>query len=177
MAEVSHVLARLRRQALSDVELVSDVPLTGQLNQLLADHACRWRDRLLPPLVTFRLFLMQVLHGNIAIAALRHLAGFDFAVSSYCEARQRLPLEVLQSLLQFVHQRAVDSLGLAKQIGSRILDRRRLELLDARRTGVEPAVRSARGNQARGGVPDRQAHGSAGCGHGLVREPAGAAVV
>jgi hypothetical protein len=121
MAEVSHVLARLRRQALADVELVSDVPLFGQLNQLLIDSACHWRDRLLPPLVTFRLFVIQVLHGNIPITALPHLAGFDFAASSYCEARQRLPLETMQLLLQFLHQQAVRSLGLAKQIGYRIL--------------------------------------------------------
>src|SRR5580692_7519010 len=121
MAAVSHVLARLRRQALADVELVSDVPLIGQLNQLLIDSACRWRDRLLPPLVTFRLFVIQVLHGNIPITALPHLAGFDFSPSSYCEARQRLPLEQLQLLLQFAQQQAVRSLGLARQIGARIL--------------------------------------------------------
>jgi len=43
-----------------------------------------------------------VLHANTAITHLRQLIGFNFAPSSYCEARQRLPLVLLQSLLQMM---------------------------------------------------------------------------
>jgi hypothetical protein len=49
-------------------------------------------------LVTTRLFLHQVLHGNASIAELRRLAKFPFAESSYCDARQRLPLAFFQRL-------------------------------------------------------------------------------
>ena len=115
MAEVSHVLARLRREPLADL------PISDRLHQLLAEGGHAWRERLLPPLVTLRLFLIQVLSGNVAIGALRQLAGLDFAPSSFCEARARMPLQVLQSLLHWLHEQATQSLGIARQIGPRIL--------------------------------------------------------
>jgi hypothetical protein len=63
-----------------------------------------WRQRLLPPLVTLRLFLIRIVHGNCAITALPHLCGLAFAASSYCEARARLPLQLLQSLMQRMNE-------------------------------------------------------------------------
>ena len=98
------VLARLRR------EPFADLPIARPLDQLCRDSAHVWRDTLLTPLVTLRLFALQVLHGNTSITHLRQLAGVDFAPASYCEARQRLPLAVLTSLLTTVAQWA-DRLG------------------------------------------------------------------
>lgn len=46
--------------------------------------------------------LLQVLHGNTAVTHLRQLCGLDFAASSFCEARERLPLLLLQELVQWV---------------------------------------------------------------------------
>src|SRR5215212_6660470 len=97
-AHVSQVLARLRRDPFADL------PIAARLNQLLEEQRVVWRDRLLTPLVTLRLFLIQVAHGNCAIAALRQLGGIAFAPSSYCEARARLPLPLLQSLLLWMHE-------------------------------------------------------------------------
>lgn len=110
------VLARLKR------EPVADLALAGPLDQALADlgHG-GWRDRLLTPLVTLRLMLIQILAGNCAIAALRQLTGIGFAPSSYCEARGRLPLPILQWLLQWLHARAIEAMGVAKQLGPRVL--------------------------------------------------------
>jgi hypothetical protein len=96
MAAIASVLARLRREPLADLPIASDV------NQLCAQCQHVWRDRLLPPLVTLRLFLLQVLHGNTSITHLRQLAGLEFAPGSYCEARQRLPLAMITSLLERV---------------------------------------------------------------------------
>src|SRR5829696_5209600 len=59
----------------------------------------RWRERKLGPVRTVHLFLLQVLHANLAVTALRHLAGLTFSASAYCQARARLPLDVLQQLL------------------------------------------------------------------------------
>ena len=115
MAQIPQLLARLKRDPLADL------PIADHLNQLLAEHKVVWRERLLPPLVTLRLFLIQVAHGNCAIAALRHLAGIDFAVSSYCEARVRLPLQLLQSLLQWVHELGEQSAGAGARLARRIL--------------------------------------------------------
>jgi len=115
MVEMSMLLARLKREPLGNL------PLGPDLDQALSQLGHVWRERVLPPLVTVRLFLMQILAGNCSIAALRQLAGVDFAPSSYSDARERLPLDVLQWLLQWMKQRAEQSAGIVKKLGQRIL--------------------------------------------------------
>jgi hypothetical protein len=90
-------------QALDRIKgrLTDSVP-APLIERLCRDLAYRWRDRDLGPVVTTHLFLRQVLHGNAAVAHLRRLSGLDFTDSAYCQARARLPLELLQRL-----QRAV----------------------------------------------------------------------
>src|SRR5208282_3275982 len=100
MAAISSILARLKREPLDDL------PLVQHFEQLLRDSGLVWRDRLLGPLVTLRLFLIQILSGNCAIVALRQLGGMDFAPSSYSDARGRLPLQLLQSLLHWMNEQA-----------------------------------------------------------------------
>jgi Transposase DDE domain len=70
------------------------------LRQLCRDCGHRWRERILGPVTTIHLFVLQVLHGNTACAHLPHLSGMAFTDSAYCEARSRLPLAVLQALLR-----------------------------------------------------------------------------
>jgi hypothetical protein len=115
MAQIAPLLARLKRNP------IADLPIADHFNQLLRQSNCVWRDRLLTPMVTLRLFLTQILNGNCAIVALRQLAGIDFAPSSYCEARGRLPLHSLQSLLQWMRSHAEQSFGLSPVAGPRIL--------------------------------------------------------
>jgi len=117
MAQVSQVLARLKREPLADL------PTGAPLDQWLArcGGVPVWRDRLLTPLVTLRLFLTQVLHGNYAISALRQHSGIDFAKSSYCEARGRLPLTALQSLLKWMHDCASRAAEPFVVLGQRVL--------------------------------------------------------
>ena len=52
----------------------------------------QWRDRLLNPVVTVQVFLLQMLHGNTACRHLPHLSGLHFSASAYCQARTKLPL-------------------------------------------------------------------------------------
>jgi hypothetical protein len=52
-----------------------------------------WRDRVLTPVTTIQLFLLQVLHGNAACSQLPHLSGLRFSASAYCQARAKLPLQ------------------------------------------------------------------------------------
>ena len=59
-----------------------------------------WRDRLLHPVVTVQAFLLQILHGNTACRHLPHLSGLTFSASAYCQARTKLPLGVLEHLLE-----------------------------------------------------------------------------
>jgi hypothetical protein len=75
------------------------------LRQLCRDCGHRWRERMLGPVTTIHLFVLQVLHGNTACAHLPHLAGMAFTDSAYCQARSRLPLAVLQSLLRRLVER------------------------------------------------------------------------
>lgn len=64
----------------------------GRIRGLATDLGLRFRERALTPVVTSYLFLQQVLQGNPAVGELRHVAGFDFTDSAYCQARQRLPV-------------------------------------------------------------------------------------
>jgi hypothetical protein len=95
MADVFAALMRVRREP-----FVDHLPIADTVNQLCTKQGFAWRDRLLTPLVTLRLFVVQVLHGNTSIAHLRQLSGMDFAPSSYSEARGRVPLHVFSGLLQ-----------------------------------------------------------------------------
>jgi hypothetical protein len=58
-----------------------------------------WRERELGPVATVRMFLLQILFGNVACEFVPHLAGKDVTGSAYCTARGRLPLAALQTLL------------------------------------------------------------------------------
>jgi hypothetical protein len=53
-----------------------------------------WRDRVLTPVTTIQLFLLQILHGNTACTHLPHLSGIRFSASAYCQARAKLPLDL-----------------------------------------------------------------------------------
>jgi hypothetical protein len=69
------------------------------ISEAIADEACaaakhRWRRRVLTPVVTLRLFVLQVLWGNIACRAVTHLSMLSFTPQAYCKARASLPAEV-----------------------------------------------------------------------------------
>lgn len=70
----------------------------------------RWRERLLDPVVTLQLFLVQVLHGNTACTHLRHLTKLAVTASAYCQARAKLPLALFQTLLRAVSERLQETL-------------------------------------------------------------------
>lgn len=60
----------------------------------------QWRVRLLDPVTTVHLFLLQILHGNTACSHLPRLVGQHFTASAFCQARTRLPLGLWQQLLR-----------------------------------------------------------------------------
>ena len=93
MAGVSQALKRIK----SDLaKLIPDKSIL---------EACRaaghqWRERQLGPVRTLHLFILQVMACNTAISHLRLLAGEVFSAAAFCEARKRLPLAALQTLLR-----------------------------------------------------------------------------
>src|SRR5438045_2418325 len=86
MAIIADALARIKRDPLSMLGGAERV------DQCFADAGHVWRDCVLTPARTMKLFILQVLNGNTAISHLRHLSKIDVADSTYCDARTRLPL-------------------------------------------------------------------------------------
>ncbi|HTN73623.1 MAG TPA: transposase [Pirellulaceae bacterium] len=77
---------------------------TQQLDEQLISAVCRqaglrWRERILTPVFTVQLFLLQTLWGNTACDHLPRIAGRRFTGEAYCKARGKLPLAALQELL------------------------------------------------------------------------------
>ncbi len=92
MASVSSLLRRIKQDLnpfLSEQAIVSTCCRAGH----------RWRRRQLGPVQTLHLFILQILHFNTAMTALRHLSKTTIQAPAYCRARMRLPLAVLQALL------------------------------------------------------------------------------
>lgn len=85
------VLEQIKKQ-------LTDYLQADTICQVFRDAGLTWRQRLLDPLTTLRLFVLQILHGNTAISHLRHFHKRAFTPSAYCQARSRLPLAVLQQL-------------------------------------------------------------------------------
>jgi hypothetical protein len=78
---------------------------TSQLDDETIAEVCRqegmtWRQTVLTPIVTIKLFFLQILHGNTACEGVRHLARMAFTGAAYCEARMRIPLSVFQRLIE-----------------------------------------------------------------------------
>jgi hypothetical protein len=59
-----------------------------------------WRHRVLTPVTTIQLFLLQLLHGNTACSHRPHLSGLRFSAAAYCQARAKLPLRFFALLLE-----------------------------------------------------------------------------
>ena len=98
MVALDHALLRIRQDG------GSDLLRPDQINQLARRQGHLFRDTALTPGNTLRLFVQQVAHGNIACSAVRHLAGEDFSDSAWCQARARLPVELIRE----VHRRLID---------------------------------------------------------------------
>lgn len=69
------------------------------IEKAIRETGRKWRDRKLNPITTVHLFFLQILHGNVACNFLPHLARRNFTGSAYCEARGKLPLQALETLL------------------------------------------------------------------------------
>jgi hypothetical protein len=92
MASIPSTLSRIKQELsafLPDESILAACRESG--------HA--WRERLLGPVQTIHLFILQVLNFNTAMTGLRHLSKMPVNASAYCRARMRLPQKVLEALL------------------------------------------------------------------------------
>lgn len=92
MVSFTRVAARVKHDL---VELLS----AAHLARLCRDAGMQWRRRVLDPVVTIQIFILQVLHGNTPCSAVPRIAGLRFTASAWCQARQRLAVPVLRRLL------------------------------------------------------------------------------
>lgn len=99
MASMSRALMRVKQDL---AVLLPDAAIADACRA--AGH--RWRRRLLDPVTTVQLFVLQVLNFNTSLTHLRHLAGRAVKPSAYCQARMRLPLAAMQGLLRTMCDRA-----------------------------------------------------------------------
>ncbi len=104
MASVASALDRIK------LELEKYLPSTTILTACI-DAGHRWRQRKFDPVTTIHLFVLQVLCFNTAITHLRHLAKRPVNAAAYCKARMRLPLAVLQRLLEHSAAAMVKAMG------------------------------------------------------------------
>jgi|WetSurMetagenome_2_1015567.scaffolds.fasta_scaffold144767_1 hypothetical protein len=111
MAAFDLALARLR----SGTE---DLLTTEPINQLARAAGLAFRNTPLTPGNTLRLFVQQVAHGNVACTAVRHLAGESFTDSAWCQARQRLPLELITQVQRTIVDAARRELDGAGDLGA-----------------------------------------------------------
>jgi hypothetical protein len=92
-------IPQILRQFKTDV---ANVLSADTIRQVCSNLNYSWRQRILDPVTTVHVFLLQILHGNTACTALSRLAGVTFTAAAYCDARMRLPLALFSDLLQRV---------------------------------------------------------------------------
>lgn len=98
MVSITRALRRIK----GDLDtLLSETYLAEMAREL----GCRWRERCLSPAVTIQLFVLQILHGNVCCAHTPRLGGRNVSGSGYCQARMRLPLELLQAVVRRLAER------------------------------------------------------------------------
>lgn len=111
MAAIDQALVRIRQDGGSDLLRVE------RINQLALELGHSFRDTSLTPGNTLRLFVQQIAHGNVACSAMRHLAGEEFSDSAWCQARSRLPMDLVQHVHEQVIEQARRHLDLADDMG------------------------------------------------------------
>ena len=75
------------------------------IRQLCHELGHEWRERVLDPVTTLHLFVLQILHGNTACAHVPRLAKLDCTGEAFGQARARLPLAVFRGLLARITER------------------------------------------------------------------------
>lgn len=109
MAAFDLALARVRQDS-QDLQ-------PQHINDLARAANHTFRDTTLTPGNTLVLFVQQVAQGNVACTAVRHLAGEDFSDSAWCQARARLPLELIRQVHRDVVDAAQRELALSDNAG------------------------------------------------------------
>lgn len=71
---------------------------SGVIESICDELDYHWRSGPLDPAHTVALFVQQIAQGNVPCAEVCRISDREFSDSAYCQARERLPLELLQEL-------------------------------------------------------------------------------
>lgn len=114
MRSVSQIITQFKQNWLAEID-------PAAIEFACVQQGCRWRERVLTPVVTVQVFMLQILHGNTACTHLSKLAKLCFTGAAYCEARKRVPLEVFTMLLtRSVEQLQRDAFDTGRWLGHRV---------------------------------------------------------
>jgi hypothetical protein len=91
------MVTEARKHIKADLAVLLDAPT---ILALCREVGSQWRARLLDPVTTVHLFIVQILHGNTACSHLPPLVAQRLTASAFCQARTRLPLVVWQQVLR-----------------------------------------------------------------------------
>jgi hypothetical protein len=94
-----------------------DFLLPEHINQLALARNQSFRNTTLTPGNTLRLFVQQVAHGNIACAAVHRLADTRFSDTAWCQARNRLPIQVIEDVHRSLIEHARHELDQTDDVG------------------------------------------------------------
>lgn len=104
--------------ALARVQQDSSGLLPDRIDQLARAGNHTFRQTELTPGNTLCLFVRQIACGNIACSAVRHLSdGGDFSDSAWCQARDRLPLELIRQVHRGLIEDARQQLQRSNDVG------------------------------------------------------------
>jgi hypothetical protein len=111
MAAFDLALARVRQDG------GSCLPAAACIDQLARASNHIFRNTQLTPGNTLGLFVQKIARGNIACSAVHYLADSKFSDSAWCQARERLPIELIGQVHRRVIDQARDELDLTNDIG------------------------------------------------------------
>jgi hypothetical protein len=92
MASIALALDAIKRQL---TQAVSE----NTILEAFRDQKVRWRKRKLNPVLTIQLLILQLL-AQVAFSGLRHVSGIDVSPQAICQARQRIPLQLMLGLVE-----------------------------------------------------------------------------
>ena len=95
--QAQHRLVSILQRIRQDVATLLD---KEAINAACREEKYTWKNRLLNPVNTVHLFILQVLNHNTPINDVPRKSGESFTGSAYCKARKRLPLGVFKSLVR-----------------------------------------------------------------------------
>lgn len=98
-----------------------------RINQISRQAGHHWREGKLPPAATVRGMMQQMAHANISCAAVGQMGGGTFTAEAFCQARQRLPLQVLRELNKALADAVMQKAG---QVTGKWKGRHRIFIID-----------------------------------------------